>query len=73
MDLHGPFIILRVYMDGFGVNCPIGSSSTKHKVLGVYYSPFDNLEVASRRSTVQTLALLSQKDVDKFTHELTRV
>ena len=67
MNLHGQYIILRVYMDGFGVNCPIGSSSTNHKVLGVYYSPFDSLEVASHQSTVQTLALLSQKDVERFT------
>ena len=35
--------------------------------MGVYYSPFDNLVIASKRSTVQTLALIMQNDIDHFT------
>ena len=36
MGIDGQFMILRIYMDEFNVNCPIGSSSSKHKILGVY-------------------------------------
>ena len=64
MDLTGPYILLRLYLDGFGTNNPIGSSRDDHKVLGVYYTPFQSLQIGSRRSTVQTLALLFESDID---------
>ena len=37
----------------------------KLSITGVYYSPFTNLKVASKRSTVQTLALIYPKDVEE--------
>ena len=66
MDINGPYIILRVYLDAFACNNPIGSSTGKHKVLGFYYSAFGNLKVASKRSTIQTIALVLQKDINHF-------
>ena len=66
MDITGPFIALRVYLDAFSVNNPIGSASNKHKILGVYYTPFNDLRISSKRKTVQTLCLLFPKDVEKF-------
>ena len=53
-------------MDGFNVNSPIGSASDYHKILGIYYSILTDLVVASKRCTIQTLALIWQKDVDTF-------
>ena len=55
MEISGPYILLRVYLDAFGCNNPIGSSSGKHKIMGFYYSPLVHLEVASKRSTLQTI------------------
>ena len=66
MDLWGPYILIRVYLDGFSVNSPLGSSSDKSKILGVYYSVMSDLKVCSLRSTVQTICLLLQSDVDFF-------
>ena len=66
MDISGPYILIRVYLDAFAVNSPIGSSSNNHKIMGFYYSPFVNLVVASRRSTVQTIGLIFQRDIDHF-------
>ena len=66
MDINGPYVILRVYLDAFCVNNPIGSASNKHKILGCYYTPFHDLRVSAIRSTVQTLCLLYPKDVEKF-------
>ena len=66
MDINGPYIILRVYLDAFACNNPIGSSTGKHKVLGFYYSAFGNLKVASKRSTIQTIALVLQNDINHF-------
>ena len=34
MDLVGQYITIVVYMDAFGTNNPIGSSSDKHKIMG---------------------------------------
>ena len=34
MDLVGSYITFCVYMDAFGTNNPIGSSSDKHKIMG---------------------------------------
>ena len=67
IDICGPYIILRVYLDAFGVNSPIGSSSSNHKIMGFYYGPFVILKVASKRATVQTIALVYQRDIDYFT------
>ena len=66
MDINGPNIIIRTYLDAFGTNNPIGSSSNKHKIMGFYYSPLADLKVAAKRSTIQTLSLIFQKDIDHF-------
>ena len=66
MKIDGPYILLRVYLDAFACNNPLGSSHGKHKVMGFYYSPFVTLEVGSKRSSIQTLALLLQKDIEHF-------
>ena len=66
MKINGPYILLRVYLDAFGTNNPIGSSRDKDKILGMYYSPFASLHIGSRRSMVQTIALLEAKDVENF-------
>ena len=62
----GPYILLRVYLDAFASNNPIGSSSGKHKIMGFYYSIFNDLEVSSGRSTIQTIGLILQSDIDFF-------
>ena len=66
MDITGQYIIGRLYMDAFGVNCAIGSSSNKHKILGIYLSPFADLRMASKRNTVQCIALIFPSDIEKF-------
>lgn len=66
MKITGPYILLRIYLDGFGTNNPLGSSKDKDKILGMYYSPFASLHIGSRRSMVQTIALLEAKDVENF-------
>ena len=38
MNITGDYIVLRTYMDAFSANCPIGSSSNKHKILGLTVS-----------------------------------
>ena len=62
----GPYILLRVYLDAFASNNPIGSSSGKHKIMGYYYSILNDLEVSSNRSTIQTISLILQSDIDFF-------
>ena len=66
MNLEGTYILLRLYLDAFSGNNPIGSSSGNHKIMGFYYSPFVSAEAGSKRATIQTLALLFQKDIDHF-------
>ena len=66
MDITSQFIIGRLYMDAFGVNCAIGSSSNKHKILGIYISFFSDLRMASKRNTVQCVALIFPLDIEKF-------
>ena len=34
MALSGPYMIGRIYLDSFNSNCAIGSSSSKHKIMG---------------------------------------
>ena len=58
MNIQGPYILLRLYLDAFASNNPIGASSGKHKIMGFYYTPFVTLKAGSKRTTVQTLALL---------------
>ena len=58
-------ILLRVYLDEFGTNSVIGSSHDSHKILGVYYSPFNDPKVCSKRATV-TMALINHQDVATF-------
>ena len=53
-------------MDAFGTNNPLGSSSGKDKIMGMYYSPFVSLQVGSKRSTIQTIALLEAKDIENL-------
>ena len=66
MNIAGTFTLLRLYLDAFSVNDPVGSSSNKNKILGFYYSAFSNLKVASKRSTVQTICLVDSKDIAEF-------
>ena len=61
MDINQQYVIIRMYMDAFGVNCAIGSASSKHKVLGVYFTCFNDLRISANRSTIQTSALLFSK------------
>ena len=66
MDITGPYIGLRVYIDAFGCNNPLGSSAGKHKVVGFYYSCILKLKAASKRCTIQTICLVFQSDIDFF-------
>jgi hypothetical protein len=34
MGISGSYLALRIYMDAFNANCPLGSGATKHKLLG---------------------------------------
>ena len=61
MNITEEYVIARFYLDAFGVNCAIGSASSKHKVLGVYVSIFNDLKICANRSTIQTAALLFDK------------
>ena len=42
LGICGSYILLRLYLDEFSVNNPIGSSADKQKLLGIYYR-FDSL------------------------------
>ena len=42
LEICGSYILLRLYLDEFSVNNPIGSSADKQKLLGIYYR-FDSL------------------------------
>ena len=66
MKITSSYIILRLYLDAFSVNDPLSSSASKGKILGVYYSPFSNLKIASKRSRIQTLCLIESKDVSEY-------
>ena len=66
MNIIGPYILIRLYQDAFSANCPLGSSASKNKILGFYYSPFSDLRIASKRSAIQTLALVDSKDIKEL-------
>ena len=66
MDICGPYIPLRIYIDGFGTNNAIGTARDNHKLVGVYYSGIDDTKVGSQRSTITMLGLVNQSDVDFF-------
>ena len=66
MNIQGQFILLRLYMDVYACNNPLGSSKGKHKVLGFYCSAFTSLEAGSQRSSVITIALVYEKDIQFF-------
>ena len=59
-------MLARLYMDAFECNNPLGSSRGTHKVLGFYYSLFTTLKAGSEKPTVQTIAILFEKDVNFF-------
>ena len=65
MNITGPVILLRLYLDGYGVNNPLGSSADTNKILGVYYTPVLDPRIASKRQTVQNIALIKQATVSK--------
>ena len=52
--------------DAFGTNNAIGSSSDRHKILGMYVSFLMDMKFASKRGTVQTVCLVSSKDIETF-------
>ena len=62
-------MLLRVYLDAFACNNPLGSSSDKDKILGMYITPIITLELGSSRKTIQTLALVDQNVIDFFGHK----
>ena len=66
MDLSRQFVIFRMYLDEFSVNCAIGSASNKHKVLGVYITIFNDLRISANRNTIQTVALLYPRDIKEY-------
>ena len=43
-----------------------GSSHDKHKILGCYFRILVNLQLSSKLASVETAALVLQKDVDDF-------
>ena len=45
MNIIGPYLVLRIYLDAFATNSPIGSSSMNHKVMGVYLSSLVDIKV----------------------------
>ena len=61
MKITGTYMGLRVYFDEFSVNNPLGSAANSNKILGIYVSGFNDLKIASRRDTIQTIALISSK------------
>ena len=66
LELNGPFILLRVYLDAFTSNNPVGSASGVHKIMGFYLSGLVDLKVCSKRCTIQTISLILQKDITHF-------
>ena len=59
-------MLITLYIDAFQANNPLGSSNAHHKIVGVYWSACTTLEAGSKRSTINTLALLNQRDIDHF-------
>ena len=45
MNIIGPYLVLRIYLDAFATNSPIGSSSMNHKVMGMYFAAIDDIKV----------------------------
>ena len=66
LNLTGPFILFRLFIDAFGTNSALGSSASKDKIVGFYYSLLSDIEVCALRSTIQTIALLDSKDISQF-------
>ena len=66
MALSGPTIVLRLYIDAFGINNPLGSSADKDKIVGVYFTGVHHHKVAAQRSSIQTLALYRSSDMAAF-------
>ena len=66
MNITRRYILFRIYLDAFCANCPLGSSASKNKVMGVYCSIISDLKICSKLSTVLTLALLNQNDIREF-------
>ena len=62
----GPCILLRLYLDGFGMNNPLSSRADKNKVVGIYYTLLHDLRFSAKRNTVQTVGLINDKDVHFF-------
>ena len=58
--------MLRLYLDGFSINNPLGSSADKDKIVGVYYTACHDQKIASQRQTVQNVALIKQEDISNF-------
>ena len=48
-------------MDG-----PLGSSASRNKIMGVYYSIFSDMKICALQCSIQLLALLDSKDIKKF-------
>ena len=63
LKITGPYILLEIFIDGFGTNNPIGSSRDQDKVVGVYYRCLTKIY---KRATIATLALLNQSDITEF-------
>ena len=57
---------MKLYLDAFEVDNPLGSSKGTHKILGFYYTVFTTLEAGSKRATAETIALIFQSDIDHF-------
>ena len=63
LNITGPYILLEIFIDGFGTNNPIGTSRDQDKIVGVYYRCLTKI---SKRATIATLALLNQSDITEF-------
>ena len=66
MDIQLPTILVRLYLDGFATNNPLGSSADKDKIVGIYYTILHNLKVSAKRNLVQTVCLIKQSDISFF-------
>ena len=65
-SVKGPTLVLRLYIDAFGINNPLGSSADKDKIVGFYFTAVHHHKVAAQRSSIQTLALYRSSDIAAF-------
>ena len=59
--ITGPAILFWIYLDDYGINNPLGAASDKEKLLGVYYSVFQDPKLASNIHQLSLSPSLKEK------------